>query len=51
MSTEKGKRGQEAKNMVFKRLYGVNPETFEEMKAILEKSLNGFINPAADRQN
>jgi transcription initiation factor TFIIIB Brf1 subunit/transcription initiation factor TFIIB len=37
-----GKKEQagEAKDAAFKRLYGVKPETFEQMKDILQKALN-----------
>jgi hypothetical protein len=46
MNMGKGKRAQETKNAVFKRgLYGVNPETFEKMKAILEKEFERLHKP------
>ncbi|MDR0562375.1 MAG: transposase family protein [Spirochaetaceae bacterium] len=37
MGMGKEKQAQEAKDAVFKRLYGVKPETFEKMKNILQK--------------
>jgi hypothetical protein len=36
----RGKAQQDAKSVVFKRLYGVRPETFERMKAMLQKECN-----------
>jgi hypothetical protein len=33
----RGKKAQDAKSILFKRLYGVTPETFEKMKGILQK--------------
>jgi hypothetical protein len=35
-----GKQRQDAKSIVFKRLFGVKPETFEKMKAILQKEFD-----------
>jgi hypothetical protein len=35
-----GKQAQDAKEVVFKRLFGVKPETFEAMKSILQKEFD-----------
>ncbi|GHV83549.1 hypothetical protein AGMMS50212_08890 [Spirochaetia bacterium] len=35
-----GKRKPDAKSVLFKRLYGVTPETFERMKVILQKEFD-----------
>ena len=36
----KGKKAEDTKAVVFKRLYGVKPDTFEKMKGILQKAFN-----------
>ena len=36
----KGKKAEDAKAAVFKRLYGVKPDTFEKMKTMLQKAFN-----------
>jgi hypothetical protein len=36
----RGKKQQDAKSVVLKRLYGVRPETCEKMKAMLPKECN-----------
>jgi hypothetical protein len=36
----RGKKASDAKSVLFKRLYGVTPETFERMKAILQKEFD-----------
>jgi hypothetical protein len=40
-----GKQAQEAKDAVFKRLYGVKPETFEKMTVILQKAFDKLHKP------
>jgi hypothetical protein len=37
---EKKKQEKDSKEAVFKRLYGVKPETFEKMASILQKEWN-----------
>jgi predicted DNA-binding protein YlxM (UPF0122 family) len=36
----KGKKAEDAKTVLFKRLYGVKPETFEKMKTILQAAFD-----------
>jgi hypothetical protein len=36
----RGKQAQDAKDVLFKRLFGVKPETFEAMKSILQKEFD-----------
>ena len=36
----RGKKAKDAKDVLFKRLLGVTPKTFEQMKAILQKEYN-----------
>jgi hypothetical protein len=36
----RGKQAQDAREVLFKRLFGVKPETFEKMKSILQKEFN-----------
>jgi hypothetical protein len=36
----RGKPAQDAKDVVFKRLFGVKPETFEAMRSILQKEFD-----------
>jgi nicotinic acid phosphoribosyltransferase len=37
---EKREKAGDTKAVLFKRLYGVKPDTFEKMKAILQKAFN-----------
>ena len=37
---EQGKGSEEAEGVLFKRLYGVKPDTFEKIQAILQKAFN-----------
>jgi predicted DNA-binding protein YlxM (UPF0122 family) len=40
-----GKQAKETKETVFKRLYGVKPETFEKMASILQREWNKLHEP------
>jgi hypothetical protein len=40
LKMRKGKKAEDAKAVLFKRLYGVKPDTFEKMKAILQAAFN-----------
>jgi hypothetical protein len=37
---KQGKQAQDAKDVLFKRLFGVKPQTFEQMKCILQKEFD-----------
>jgi hypothetical protein len=38
----KGKKAENAKEVLFKRLYGVKPATFEKMRSILQKEYDAL---------
>ena len=39
----KGNKAEDAKAAVFKRLYGVKPDTFGKIQAILQKAYNRLV--------
>jgi hypothetical protein len=48
---EKEKEVADARTVLFKRLYGVKPATFEKMLSILQKEYNACTKKAAIPQN
>jgi hypothetical protein len=47
----RGKKAADAKTVLFKRLYGVKPGTFEKILSILQREYGALHQKAANRQN